>query len=376
MLPKILTSKTKHFPRFRIHRKWLSSSTNELIIEEKNSVGLITLNRPKALNALTLSMIHSMHPKLTEWQQDKHPVKLVLVKGAGGKAYCSGGDIRAITEERGGSMQKQFFRDEYHLDHLIGNLKIPYVALLNGIVMGGGVGISVHGKYRVCTAGTMFAMPETGIGLVPDVGGAYFLPRLNGSLGIFLGLTGHRLKGRDCLHAGIATHAVDDAALADLEKELTHCPEDHDTILTEFTEKSTFDKDKEFSLASKLKVIDEIFSAPSVEEIVTRLDGEGSEFSGKTLKTLKRASPSSLKVAFRQISEGKKLKTLGECLNMEHRLVTRCCENDDFYEGVRALLIDRDNKPKWNPSTLEGVSEELVDSYFKPLAPEHELNLK
>lgn len=353
----------------------MSTTTDELIIQERNSVGLITLNRPKALNALTVSMIHSMHPKLAGWQEDKNNVKLVLVKGAGGKAFCSGGDIRAITQERGGSVQKEFFRDEYRLDHLIGTLKIPYVALLNGIVMGGGVGISVHGKYRICTPSTVFAMPESGIGLVPDVGGAFFLPRLNGSLGMFLGLTGHRVKGRDCLHAGIATHSVDNEAIPELEKEIINCPEDVDTILTEFTEKSTFDKDKAFSLAENLQTINSIFSAGSVEEIMSRLDGESSEFCGKTLKALSRASPRSLKVAFRQITEGKKLNTLAECLNMEHRLVTRCCENDDFYEGVRALLIDRDNKPKWNPDSVEKVSAELVESYFKSLSPEHELNL-
>jgi len=353
----------------------MSTATDELIIQEKNNVGLITLNRPKALNALTLSMIHSMHPKLQQWEKETNSVKLVFVKGAGGKAYCSGGDIRAITQERGGSMQKQFFRDEYKLDHLIGTLKIPYVALLNGIVMGGGVGISVHGTYRICTENTMFAMPETGIGLVPDVGGAYFLPRLNGSLGMFLGLTGHRVKGRDCLHAGIATHSVDTEAIPDLEKEILNNPEDIDTILTEFTEKSAFGKDKGFSLDGNMKSINSIFSAGSVEEIMSRLGDDGTEFSVKTLKTLRRAAPSSLKVAFRQITEGKKLNTLGECLNMEYRLVTRCCENDDFYEGVRALLIDRDNKPKWNPATVEEVSAELVDSYFQELPADQELYL-
>jgi len=363
------------FQADKAFRRFMSSSTDELIIEEKNHVGLITLNRPKALNALTLSMIHSMHPKLDQWQQDKNHVKLVLVKGAGGKAYCSGGDIRAITQERGGSVQKEFFAEEYKLDHLIGTLKIPYVALLNGIVMGGGVGISVHGKYRICTPNTVFAMPETGIGLIPDVGGAFFLPRLNGSLGMYLGLTGQRIKGRDCLHAGIATHSIDNEAIAEFETEILNNPEEVDTILTEFTVKSNFDKDKAFALEENLKTINQIFSASSLEEIFSRLEGDGSEFCGKTLKTLKRASPRSLKVAFRQISEGKKLSTLAECLNMEHRLVTRCCENDDFYEGVRALLIDRDNKPQWNPSSIEQVSDELVDSYFKPLPSEQELNL-
>jgi len=373
MIPKIL--KLRSIPRFLPKSRFFCSETGELLIKETNGVGLITLNRPKALNALTLSMIHSMHPKLEEWQQQNY-IKLVYVKGAGGKAFCSGGDIRAITEVRGGSLQKQFFRDEYHLDNLIGTLRIPYVALLNGIVMGGGVGISVHGKYRICTQNTMFAMPETGIGLVPDVGGAYFLPRLDGALGMFLGLTGQRIKGRDCLTAGVATHAVDNEHIDDMEKELIHNPEDVDTILTEFTVKSTFDKEKEFSLLPNLKIINEAFSSNSVEEIISKLENDGSEFSLKTLKTLRRASPSSIKVAFRQISEGKRLKSLSECLNMEFRLVNRCCQYDDFYEGVRALLIDRDNKPNWNPSTLEEVSDDLVQTYFDNLPETEELNLK
>jgi len=349
------------------------SSNSDILLEEKNGVGWITLNRPKAMNALNLSMIRSMYPKLKEWESGA--VQLVVIKGVGDKAFCAGGDIRSLTEVKGGKEQKSFFREEYMLDDLVGNLGIPYLAILNGIVMGGGVGISLHGTYRVCCENTVFAMPETGIGLVPDVGGAYFLPRLNGSLGMFLGLTGHRLKGRDCLHAGLATHAVNKDDISSLEAELSGNPGQAKQILDDFAKRSTFDAEKEFSLASHLETIDRIFSKPTVEEIVADLGKEESEFAQKALKIMKKASPSSLKVAQRQISEGKRLENLSQCLNMEYRLVMRCCENDDFYEGVRALLIDRDNAPKWSPATLEGVSEDLLNSYFQPLPETEELNL-
>eukprot|EP00088_Acartia_fossae_P028475 TRINITY_DN29296_c0_g1_i1.p1 TRINITY_DN29296_c0_g1~~TRINITY_DN29296_c0_g1_i1.p1 ORF type:complete len:242 (+),score=14.48 TRINITY_DN29296_c0_g1_i1:93-818(+) len=241
--------------------------------------------------------------------------------------------------------------------------------------MGGGVGISLHGTYRVCSENTLFAMPETGIGLVPDVGGAYFLPRLRGSLGMFLGLTGHRLKARDCLHAGIATHAVNKDDLPALEAELTANPGEVKQVLDSFTQRSTFDKDKVFSLESSLEMIDRVFSKPTVEQIVAALGEEESELAQKSLKALKKASPTSLKVTHRQITEGKKLANLSQCLNMEYRLVMRCCENVDFYEGVRALLIDRDNAPKWNPAVLEEVTDEMVDGYFKTLPDSEELNL-
>lgn len=351
----------------------MSSNTADILLEEKNGVGWITLNRPKAMNALNLSMIRSMYPKLKEWEAGS--VQLVIIKGVGDKAFCAGGDIRSLTEVKGGSEQKIFFREEYMLDNLVGKLGIPYVAILNGIVMGGGVGISLHGTYRVCCENTVFAMPETGIGLVPDVGGAYFLPRLRGSLGMFLGLTGHRLKGRDCLHAGLATHAVNKDDISSLEAELSSNPGQVQQILDEFSNRSTFDAEREFSLGGHLETIDRIFSKSTVEEIMSDLGKEESEFAQKAVKIMKKASPSSLKVAQRQIIEGQKLKSLSQCLNMEYRLVMRCCENTDFYEGVRALLIDRDNAPMWNPATLEEVSEDLVNSYFQPLPEAEELNL-
>ena len=338
-----------------------------------NGLGLLTLNRPKALNSLNLEMIRILGPVLRDWQREDSGVKVVVVRGQGGKAFCAGGDIRAITEVPGGEMQRTFFREEYQLDHLVGSLAIPYVAIMNGITMGGGVGISVNGRFRIATERTMFAMPETGIGLIPDVGGGFFLPRLSGQLGMFLGLTGHRLKAWDCLQAGVATHAVSEAEIDEVISTLEHLASTKDQVTEEDVEKALDNLNSAeatnhvFSLAEHSEVINRIFGSDSVENIVKLLREEKSPFAAKALKSIEAASPTSLKVAFRQIREGAELKSLGEVLQMEQRLVLRCCEDKDFYEGVRATLIDRDNKPQWSPATLEEVSAEKVDHYFSDL---------
>ena len=338
-----------------------------------NGLGLLTLNRPKALNSLNLEMIRILGPVLRDWQREDSGVKVVVVRGQGGKAFCAGGDIRAITEVPGGEMQRTFFREEYQLDHLVGSLAIPYVAIMNGITMGGGVGISVNGRFRIATERTMFAMPETGIGLIPDVGGGFFLPRLSGQLGMFLGLTGHRLKAWDCLQAGVATHAVSEAEIDEVISTLEQLASTKDQVTEEDVEKALDNLNSAeatnhvFSLAEHSEVINRIFGSDSVENIVKLLREEKSPFAAKALKSIEAASPTSLKVAFRQIREGAELKSLGEVLQMEQRLVLRCCEDKDFYEGVRATLIDRDNKPQWSPATLEDVSAEKVDHYFSDL---------
>ena len=343
----------------------------------RGTVGILTLNRPKALNALNLEMIRTLTPLLKQWETGKEGVEVVLIKGEGGKAFCAGGDIRAITEVPGGEVQKQFFTEEYQLDYLVGRLAIPYVSIMNGITMGGGVGISVNGKYRVATEKTVFAMPETGIGLVPDVGGGFFLPRMKGELGMFLGLTGHRLKGWDCLHAGVATHAIKGDMVEQLEEALVGLGVGNDEnvkkVLDQFLPEEA--RNHKFSLNNDMEEINRIFSANTVEEIVQRLKAEKSELSARALKSMEAASPTSLKVAYRQIREGKKLNTLEDVLKMEYRLVTRCCQDKDFYEGVRAALIDRDNKPTWVPNKLEKVLTDKVDWYFSHLSESEELIL-
>ncbi|KAJ7416193.1 3-hydroxyisobutyryl-CoA hydrolase, mitochondrial [Willisornis vidua] len=306
-----------------------TDSAAEVLLEKRGCAGVITLNRPKALNALNLSMIQQIYPQLKTWEQDPETF-LIIIKGTGGKAFCAGGDIRAITEagKVGDKLTQDFFRGEYRLNNAVGTCKKPYVALIDGITMGGGVGVSVHGHFRVATEKTLFAMPETAIGLFPDVGGGYFLPRLKGKIGYYLALTGCRLKGRDVLKAGIATHFVESGKLPALEKDLialkSPSKENIADLLNSY--QSTVDQEKEFVLDEHMEKINSIFSANSMEEIVKKLKQDGSPF------------------AMKQLEKG-----------------------HDFYEGVRAVLIDKDQSPKWKPPALEEVSDEFVENCFKPL---------
>lgn len=296
---------------------------------------------------------------------------LVIIKGAGGKAFCAGGDVRSVTE---GTIEagKEFFRQEYRNNGLIGNYKKPYIAIIDGITMGGGVGLSVHGKYRVATEKTMFAMPETAIGLFPDVGGSYFLPRLPGKIGLYLGLTGFRLKGRDVHKAGVATHYVETTKLTELEAELCECKNEHDIEKTLYKYSSLFKDTTEFVLKPNLEQINKCFSGKTVEEIVKNLNTDGSAWAQSTLKLLSKMSPTSLKVTLKELELGSTM-TLQECLQMEFRLAVHHCIKSDFKEGVRALLIDKDQSPKWNPATLEEVTEEHVAKFFLPLPDKDEL---
>lgn len=345
----------------------MSASSEEVIFQVKNNIGLITLNRPKALNALNSNMTQQILPKLKEWEKS---LKFVVIEGTGGKAFCAGGDIRSITSlPKGSPKQGEFFYKEYQLNHLIGTLKIPYVALIDGITMGGGVGLSVHAPYRVATAKTLFAMPETGIGLIPDVGGSYFLPRLDGELGTYLALTGHRLKGSDCLHAGIATHACLD--IEAVKNELFDAADE--SQLEEILDKHAENfEESSFSLEDKIPLIDECFNEDTVEKIIEKLKLVNDEWADKTVKLMEKMSPTSMKITLQMLRNGKNL-SLEDCLKMEYRLVRRCCDDSDFYEGVRALLVDKDNQPKWCPSTLQGVNEDIVNRYFSNLPSDEEL---
>ncbi|KAM6421115.1 3-hydroxyisobutyryl-CoA hydrolase, mitochondrial isoform 2-T2 [Rhynochetos jubatus] len=317
-----------------------TDSTAEVLLEKRGGAGIICLNRPKALNALSFSMIRQIFPQIKIWEQDPETF-LIIIKGTGGKAFCAGGDIRAITDagKVGDKLTQEFFREEYMLNNAIGTCKKPYVALIDGITMGGGVGLSVHGRFRVATERTVFAMPETAIGLFPDVGGGYFLPRLSGKIGYFLALTGFRLKGRDVLKAGIATHFVESEMLPALEKDLTALKspstETIADLLNSYHVKSQLDKEKEFVLDEHMEKINSLFSANTMEEIVKKLKQDGSPFAIKQLETINKMSPTSLKMALRQLREGASM-TLQEVLTMEYRLSQACMRGHDFYEGVRA----------------------------------------
>lgn len=337
--------------------------TDEVLFERRGRAGIITLNRPKALNALTLTMVDAMHPQLEAWRKDD-AVELVIVKGAGERAFCAGGDIRALHDsgKAGTPYVIDFYAHEYRLNTLIKRYPKPYIALINGIVMGGGVGVSVHGVARVCGEGTMFAMPETGIGLFPDVGGTFFLPRLAGELGMYLGLTGTRLDVVDAKHAGIATHVVPAARHEELIGELADGDRPYERVLTGFA----VTPENKSKIEGLRQWIDGHFVHESVEAIFASLESGTSLFAAETLKSLKTKSPTSLKVTYRQIREGRRL-AFEDCMRLEFRLTNRFMRGHDFYEGVRAVIVEKDNAPKWSPPTLQGVSEADVAAYFEEL---------
>lgn len=348
-----------------------TASDAEVLLEKHGCSGVITLNRPKALNALNLNMTRLIYRQLKLWEEDPETF-LMIIKGAGGKAFCAGGDIIAIAEDGkvGGPLSQGFFKEEYILNNAIGNCKKTYVALIDGITMGGGVGLSVHGHFRIASEKTLFAMPETAIGLFPDVGGGYFLPRLPGKIGLYIALTGFRLKGSDVQKAGIATHFVDSQKIPSLENELSALKspskEDIADVLDAYHKKSAAGEEQPFILAEHLDKINSLFSGNSVEEILENLKHDGSPFAHQQLKTLLKMSPTSLKITFRQLKNGSSL-TLQEVLTMEYRLSQASMKGHDFYEGVRAVLIDKDQNPKWKPERLEEVTDEYLDSCFESL---------
>ncbi|CAD5112090.1 unnamed protein product [Dimorphilus gyrociliatus] len=353
-----------------------SSSTSEVLMQVKGDKALITLNRPKALNALNLSMIRQIYPQLRQWENSSN-IKAVIINGSGEKAFCAGGDIVAVTNagKKKEKLAEEFFYEEYKLNNLIGSLKVPWIAFINGITMGGGVGLSVHGTFRICNEKTVFAMPECGIGLFPDVGGGYFLPRLAGETGTFLSLTGYRLKGTDVLHSGVATHFVHSKFNEELLETLVTAEsgkEELNKIFCEFQKRSEGEMKSDFSLAPHLTKINTLFNANTVEDILKNLKEEGSDWSKKQYETIERMSPSSLKITLRLLREGKSL-SLMDVLRIEYRLSQGCMANNDFYEGVRALLIDKDNKTSWKPAKLEDVTDDIVNSYFKALPENREL---
>ncbi|XP_007948304.1 3-hydroxyisobutyryl-CoA hydrolase, mitochondrial [Orycteropus afer afer] len=348
-----------------------TDAAEEVLLERKGCTGVITLNRPKFLNALNLSVIRQIYPQLKKWEQDPETF-LIIIKGAGEKAFCAGGDIKALAEARKAKEKliQDFFREEYILNSAIGSCQKPYVAFIHGITMGGGVGVSIHGQFRVATEKTLFAMPETAIGLFPDVGGGYFLPRLQGKLGYFLALTGFRLKGRDVLKAGIATHFVDSGKLDMLEEDLlalkSPSKEDIADVLETYQTKSKIDEDKSFILEEHMDKINSWFSANTIEQIIKNIQQDDSSFALEQLKIINKMSPTSLKITLKQLIEGSS-KTLQEVLTMEYRMSQACMEGHDFQEGVRSVLIDKDQNPKWKPADLKEVTDEDVNNHFKSL---------
>lgn len=340
----------------------------EVLFERRGAAGLIILNRPKALNAVTHGMVNAMRAQLDDWADDP-AITRVVIMGAGDKAFSAGGDIRHLYDlgkEKRFDEQLQFWRDEYPLNVVIKNYRKPYVALIDGIVMGGGVGVSVHGSHRVAGDKYSFAMPEVGIGFFPDVGATWFLPRMPGELGTYCALTGDRFGIADALYAGLATHRISSARFPDLLDGLTGTVP-VDAVLAAFAEPGG-----EGPIWKRRHLIDHIFAGHDVTVILERLDHEAAtnsvdaEWAGKTAATIRAKSPTSLKLALAQVRFGA-IHDFETCMRTEMRIVSRVVKAHDFYEGVRAVIVDKDNKPTWNPQILSEVTIEAIERYFASL---------
>lgn len=344
------------------------SDSDAILFDTRGALGVITLNRPKALNALTRAMCLALHARLDAWAGDDG-IDAVLIEGAGDKALCAGGDVVMLHDsgKAGGEDWRWFFHDEYRMNSAIHHFPKPYIALQDGITMGGGVGVSVHGDFRVATERVLFAMPETGLGLIPDVGGGYFLPRLPGQTGLYLALTGYRARAADCLYLGVATHHVPSAALADLTAALAGQRLADAAAVAALIDRFGEDPGPA-PLAEHRDAIDRHFAHDSVAAIMASLADDGSEWARKTHALLTTKSPISMKVTFEQLRRGATL-AFDENMVMEYRIVNRILTHDhDFYEGVRAILLDKDNKPVWNPARLEDVAPSDVAAHFEPPA--------
>ena len=343
-------------------------STEELITRRDGVAGFLTLNRPKAIHALTAVMDHAMTEALLAWQDDA-AVKAVIIDHSEGRGFCAGGDIAflrnsALTDN--GVSGLRFFYEEYQLNHLLMTYPKPVVAFMDGITMGGGVGISQPAKYRVATENTRFAMPETGIGLFPDVGGGWFLSRLPSRLGQYLALTGARIDGSEALWAGLATHYLPVEALSDAKARIA-AGHEIAGVLTALSAKPPAPK-----LAAHAGEIARHFASDRYEDILASLEADSGEWAAKTLATLRTKSPQTCKVALRQLADSARLETFAENMAMEYRIAARVLTRPDFAEGVRAVIVDKTNDPKWDPATPEGVSDELIESIFAPLSADQE----
>jgi len=342
--------------------------TEDLNVHTHGGAGHLSLNRPKALHALTMDMCHAMSGALTKWAGDDS-MKTVILDHAEGRGFCAGGDINLLRRsalEDGGVSGRKFFHDEYQLNHQMFEYGKPIVAFMDGITMGGGVGIALPSKYRVATEHTSFAMPETGIGLFPDVGGGWHLSRLSGRLGQFLALTGARLDGAECAWAGIATHYLDSADLPEAKARIIsgHEPGQVLAALSKAPPPARIE--------GNAKLIARHFASDRYEDILASLEADDSEWAAKELATLRTKSPQTCKVALRQLATSATLDSFADNMAMEYRIASRVLVRPDFAEGVRAVIVDKTNDPKWDPATPEDVTEELLDAIFAPLPAEEE----
>jgi enoyl-CoA hydratase len=346
------------------------SEAEEVLIRREGRAGRITMNRPKALNALTYPMVGRIGAALAAWRDDA-AVELVLLDGAGERGLCAGGDVRSLYDSRseGSGFARSFWRDEYRLNALIARYPKPFVALQDGIVMGGGIGLSSHASHRIVTESSQLAMPETGIGLIPDVGGTWLLANAPGETGVYLGLTGEAMRPADAIYARFSDALVPSAKLPALIDRLV---DPSGGAVGEAIRGLAGDAG-ESELARRRATVDAAFSGADVETIHMALAGIAEEWAAETRAALLQKSPKSLKLTHAAIRQARGLPSLEDALEVEYRLTVRLFEDGEFHEGVRALLIDKDRKPRWSPPRLGEVGADLVASYLAPLPAGEEL---
>jgi enoyl-CoA hydratase len=347
----------------------------DILFERRGAAGVVTLNRPDALNAVTHAMVCALAEQLRAWENDPALTR-VVVTAAGGRAFSAGGDLRALYDlGRAGRFDEalDFWWDEYRLNAFIKRYRKPYVSLIDGVMMGGGVGIAIHGSHRVAGDGFRLAMPEVGIGFFPDIGATWFLPRLAGEAGTYCALTGDRVDAADAAALGLATHRVPSGRLPDLLDGLcSSVPVD--ALLAAFAEPVAANPPQ-----LQRQVIDRLFATDRVEDILSALDtagaagGSAADFARRAAATIRTKSPTSLKIALAQLRRGRSLD-FEACLRTEFRIVSRVVTGHDFYEGIRAVIVDKDHRPAWRPPTLEAVSDADVAAYFAPVTRELDLS--
>jgi enoyl-CoA hydratase len=348
------------------------STADDVIIRREGRAGRITMNRPAALNALTYPMVGAIWRALLQWRNDP-AVALVILDGAGGRGLCAGGDVRSLYDSRGegSGLARRFWTEEYHLNALIGRYPKPFVALQDGIVMGGGIGISGHASHRIVTERSLLAMPETTIGLIPDVGGTWLLSRAPGETGAYLGLTGARMNAADAIYAGFSDAMVPAASLAALVAGLVGSSRPVDAVIGEMKRDPPPGE-----LAKRRPEIDAAFRFDTVEAIGDALAAMPGGWAMETLSGFAVRSPLSMKATLAAIRGARRLGSLEEALEAEYRLTVRLFEHGEFLEGVRALLVDKDKSPRWNPTRLADVTPAMVAALMAPLPPDEELHLR
>ncbi len=337
--------------------------TDDVLISAEGGVGRIRLNRPKAIHALTTQMCGAISKALLEWRGDAD-IQAVVIDHAQGRGFCAGGDVVMLARSGNQDAEeaKRFFFAEYRLNHLLFTYPQPTVAIMDGITMGGGVGISLPCEHRIATENSRFAMPETSIGLFPDVGGGWYLPRLPGRVGQFMALTGARLDGAECKFLGLATHYVEQSAVEELIDRIVTSPTRLSGALG-----AAATTPAEARIEQSLAQIARLFAADRLEEILAALAADDSDWAQAELATLRMKSPLSCKVSLRLLAEGAGRATFEDEMRAEYALASRVVRTHDFREGVRALLIDKDNNPRWDPASPEEVTDEMLDVLFEPL---------